>query len=198
MREISGMEQILFVNACVREGSRTRKLAEHLLENLTGNVLEVNLEQDKITPMDRTALMTRDEAVKTRNFDHPMLRYARQFAEADTVVIAAPYWDLSFPALLKIYLEQITVSGVTFRYNEQGIPESLCRVKRLLYVTTAGGPIYRDFGFAYVEALAGGFFGIPEVVCFKAEGLDIIGADVNGILAKAKSGIDLWIGEKST
>lgn len=192
------MEQILFVNACVREQSRTRELAKHLLDKLEGAVTEVDLDQGKITPLDRSALAKRDEAVKNKNYDHPMLHYANQFARADTVVVAAPYWDLSFPALLKVYLEQITVSGVTFRYNEQGIPVSLCRAKRLLYVTTAGGPIHWDFGFPYMEALARGFFGIQEVVCFKAEGLDIIGADITEILARTKREIDHWIREKST
>ena len=192
------MEQILFINACVREESRTRELAGHLLGQLKGAIIEVNLDQERLIPMDRAMLMMRDEAVKSRNFGHPMLRYAEQFAEADTIVIAAPYCDLSFPALLKAYLEQITVSGVTFRYTEQGVPESLCQAKRLFFVTTAGGSIQWDFGFSYVEALARGFFGVPEIVCFKAERLDIIGADVDGILAQAKSSVDRWISEKST
>ena len=41
-----------------------------------------------------------------------MFRYARQFAEAEEIVIAAPFWDLSFHAKLKIYLGQITISGL--------------------------------------------------------------------------------------
>ena len=36
------------------------------------------------------------------------------------IVIAAPYWDLSFPAVLKTYLEQINVLGVTFDYSDDG------------------------------------------------------------------------------
>lgn len=191
------MEQILFVNACVREKSRTRKLAEHLLSQLEGAITEIDLDQEKIAPLDQTTLAMRDEVVRSKDLDHPMLRYAKQFAQADTIVVAAPYWDLAFPALLKAYLEQITVSGVTFHYNEQGIPVSLCRAKQLLYVTTAGGPIHWDFGFSYVEALAQGFFGVPETICFKAEGLDIVGADVDGILEQAKHTIDRWIRGKS-
>lgn len=105
------------------------------------------------------------------------------FANADTVVIAAPYYDLSFPAMLKQYFEQINVLGLTFTYSETGTPKGLCKAKDLYYVTTAGGPIISDeFGFGYVKALAKCFYGIENVYQIKAEGLDIIGADVEAIL----------------
>ena len=118
-----------------------------------------------------------------------MFRWARQFSEADVIVLAAPYWDLMFPAKVRAYLEEVTVAGITFQYNEDGIPQGLCKAKRLIYVTTAGGPIIYNFGFEYVKALAQGFFGISDVRMFKAEGLDIQGADVNQIMERAKNEI---------
>ena len=36
------------------------------------------------------------------------------------------YWDLSFPAALKIYIEHAAVMGVTFHYTEEGRCEGLC------------------------------------------------------------------------
>lgn len=58
-------------------------------------------------------------------------------------------------------------------------------------MTTAGGPIEeRNFGFEYVKALAQMFYGIPEVMCFTAEGLDIVGADVAAIMDAAKKAIN--------
>ena len=99
-----------------------------------------------------------------------------------------------FPAVLKTYLENITVSGITFQYSEEGRPQSLCKAKTLYYVTTAGGFIEQnDFGFSYVEALAQNFFGINELYRYAAEGLDIFGADVETIMRKAK----VEIGEAS-
>ena len=47
----------------------------------------------------------------------------------------------------------------------------------------------QDFGFDYVKALATGFFEINNVSFFSAEGLDIYGADVAGIMEKAKENI---------
>ena len=119
-----------------------------------------------------------------------MFDWARQFAQADAIVLAAPYWDLLFPTKVRAYLEEITVSGITFRYGTDGIPQSLCKARRLIYVTTAGGPIVHNFGFAYVEALVKTFFGIEDVRLVKAEGLDIWGADVRAIMEQAKNEIE--------
>ena len=132
----------------------------------------------------------RNRAVQENDFSDPAFDAAKEFAAADGIVIAAPYWDLMFPAVLKSYLEHITVSGITFRYSDQGRPVSLCRAKKLYYVTTAGGFIgAHDFGFSYVEALAKNFFGIREIHRYAAEGLDIFGTDVEQIMSKAKAEI---------
>ncbi len=183
---------ILFINACVRDNSRTAELAKVLLDGLGGEVREIDLRNEIIQPLDAESLSLRDSLVMEHNTEHPMLRYAGDFAEADTVVIAAPFWDLSFPSLLKIYLEAVTVVGITFRY-ENNAPLGLCRSDRLFYVTTAGGPIFKDFGFSYVKELAESLYGIKQTKCFRAEGLDIVGADVDGIMKKAKSEIKEWL-----
>ena len=77
--------------------------------------------------VDEAFLEKRDRLLREGDFDNPVFAYARQFAQADEIIIAAPFWDLSFPAVLKSYLEQINVVGITFRYTPEGIPEGLCR-----------------------------------------------------------------------
>lgn len=181
------MDNILYINACCREISRTGELAQYLLSKLSGNVQEINLYEEKISPLNAKLLEDRDNLLQDGKTDDDMFAFARQFAEADTIVIAAPYWDLMFPSVLKVYLENITVCGVTFRYSDKGIPQSLCKATKLYYVTTAGGFIGdNNFGFDYVRALAKGFFDIENVSCLSAEGLDIYGADVDDIMKKAK------------
>ena len=102
--------------------------------------------------------------------------------------MAAPYWDGSFPSLLKIYMEAVTVCGVTFRYSEEGVPIGLCRAKRLIYVTTSGGPlVYDAAGYGYIRHPCTEFYGIQDVRLVKAEGLDIVGADVQAIMADAEN-----------
>ena len=184
------MKNILFINACCRENSRTNELAQHLLDKLNGQVEAVNLYEENIKPVDAHLLSKRDNLLKNGKTDDEMFSLANQFAAADTIVIAAPYWDLMFPSVLKVYLENITVCGVTFRYSEKGIPQSLCKAEKLYYVTTAGGYIgENNFGFDYIKALAVGFFGISDVRFFSAEGLDIYGADAEMIMQKAKDNI---------
>ena len=152
---------ILFINACVRGESRTKRLAEKLLEKLNRPVEEVRLEDISFPVANEDFLGMRDRLVSEGSFDNPVFDLARQFSEAETIVIAAPYWDLSFPASLKQYFEQVNVVGITFRYTEEGIPEGLCKADRIFYVSTAGG-IYvpTEFGFGYVKALAQGYYGI--------------------------------------
>ena len=184
------MEKVLFINACFRPCSRTLELAETLLQKLNGHVQEVRLQEMQMPVLDLEGMQKRTQAAQAQDYSDPVFDVAKQFAAADIIVIAAPYWDLMFPAVLKVYLENITVSGITFRYSAQGRPESLCKVKELYYVTTAGGFIgQNDFGFSYVKALAENFFDIKEIHRYAAEGLDIFGADTEEIMTKVKAEI---------
>ena len=165
-------------------------MAQEVLKKLDGCVEEENLYEASIVNLDRKGMEKRDQAQQAQDFSDPDFALARQFSTADVIVIAAPYWDLMFPAVLKSYLENITVCGITFRYSDHGRPESLCKAKKLYYVTTAGGFIgENDFGFSYVKALAQNFFGIADIHRYSAEGLDIFGADPEAILQKAKRAI---------
>ena len=180
---------VLYVNSCVRPSSRTDELARCLLEKEKNTYIqEVNLQKEHITGLDLEALNHRDDCAAKGRLDDEIFSYARQFARADEIVISAPYWDLLFPASLRSYIERICVVGLTFAYTESGMPKSLCRAKKLTYVTTAGGFIGdRHLGFEYIKTIANVFFGIEDVRLVKAEGLDIQGADVNGIMKEAKS-----------
>ena len=175
---------ILFINACVRENSRTLVLAKNILSEMSGAVIEVNLNQENIVPLNRELLEKRERLLNDENKNDPMFYYARQFAEADEIVIAAPFWDLSFPAILKAYMEQITVSGITFEYIN-GRPYGLCKAKNLTYVTTSGGPIFADFGYEYIKALAKNFYGISETKAYRAMNLDVNMIAAEDVLTKA-------------
>ena len=181
---------LLFLNACVRSDSRTKRLADCLLDALRAPVTELRLADMPYPVTDAAFLNRRDQLLAEKAYDDPMFALARQFAEADEIVLAAPFWDLSFPASVKAYFEQINVVGVTFRYTPEGIPEGLCRAKRLIYVTTAGGTFFPgEYGFGYIEALARNFYGIPDVQLVQATGLDIDGAPVEEILCACEAEI---------
>ena len=209
------MKKVLLINACARPESRTYRLARYVLEQLKPagekespeagekmrqeaegekiQVEEVKLYEEKqLLPLNNERLEERNGCIAAGDFSAELFRYARQFAQADEIVIAAPYWDLLFPAVLRTYLEQVTVTGVTFYYTPEGIPKGFCKASRIIYVMTAGGPVGDyNFGFDYVKALAGTFYGIQEAICVKAENLDIVGADPEKILQETMNTVTL-------
>ena len=181
---------VLLINACARPGSRTLPLAKKAAEKLSSDVQTLDLYAEGLAPLSNTELEKRNSFIAENDYSDEMFRFAKQFKNADSIVIAAPYWDMSFPAALKCYIEAICVNGLTFRYTEQGVPEGLCRAERLVYVTTAGGYIpENNFGYDYIRCLCTELFGIRQTVCVKAEGLDILGADIEGILSAAEDEI---------
>ena len=183
-------KSVLFINACVRKESRTERLAKKLLSKLNSPVEERRLHEISFPVVNDDFLNMRDRLISEQDFSNPVFDLARKFSEAETIVIAAPYWDLSFPAALKQYFEQINVVGITFRYTEDGIPVGMCRADSLYYVTTAGGSyVPEEFGFGYVKSLAQNFYGISKVRKIEAVGLDLYGADVEAIMQSSEAAI---------
>lgn len=175
----------LFVNACMRgEASRTLALCREYLEGVE-DVVEVDLAELGLKPFDAAMVAYRSEKQQVEEWDDPIFALSRQFAEADDIVVGAPYWDLSFPAALKIYLEHVSVCECTFHYTEDARCEGICKARTLTYITTSGGSVEgANFGYEYLCGIAK-MFGIPETRFVAAEGLDIVGIDVEAQLDKA-------------
>lgn len=184
------MKKILYVDANVnRKVSRTERLAQALLDRIVGpddELLTLVLEDERLAPLTGEEVTLRANMCKADDFSDPIFDYAAQFAEMDEIVIAAPYWDFSFPSMLKVYFELLCAQGVTFCYSPEGVPTGLCKAKRMFYVTTAGGYVGEwDYGFDQAKAICQLYFGVPECTCFKAEGLDIVTNDVEAIMNAA-------------
>lgn len=178
---------ILYVNACARRESRTDELARELLSRIGGRYIERRLGDEPLLALSEERLSCRTERIAEGNYDDPIFAYAKEFAAADKIVISAPFWDLSFPAILKLYIENIYVTGIVSKYGENGVPEGLCRASALYYVTTAGGPYNPKYSYDYINELCRVYFGIQNVRLFKAEMLDIVGNDAAKILLDAKN-----------
>lgn len=195
------MSEILYIDACVRrERSRTRKLAVRFLEEYeqshrSDRIHHLDLTRMELMPQTTEVLRERDRLWRAGRLGDPMFNLARQFAAADKLVIAAPFWDLGFPALLKIYLERISVNKITFGYGADGGLLGLCRAERLLYITTRGGDYSQpdtaplEMGARYVEALCR-MYGIGQFRLLCAEGLDDVRNDPARLMERAMERAD--------
>lgn len=173
------MKRVLFVDCCIRrEESRTKKIASHFLNELKNNggyeIDTICLMDEGISYLSGDFFEEREKLLKSKQLDHPRFQYARDFASYDKIVVAAPFWDLSFPALLKAYIENLCVEGITFQCDETGC-FGTCKADNMLYITTRGdnftdSPL--EMGSRYMEAMCI-FFGIDTYDCIAAEGLDL-------------------------
>lgn len=185
------MAEILVVNACVRgEESRTERLMRAFVEALCAQlpgarVTVQDLPSMGLQPVDRETLSRKERLCDAFAWDDPYLAPAAAFQHADAVVIAAPYWDMSFPAILKIWVENMYVRNLTFRYVDDK-PVGLCRGQEAVYITTAGSPVgENDWGTGYIRAVMS-MLGILHFSAIKAEALDMAGSDVEAIVAAAE------------
>jgi len=187
------MKKVLFVDCCIRrEHSRSKQLADFFLSELhkTGEfeIETLCLMDENLSYFSEGFFLQREELLAEGKLDHPRFRYAHQFAQADKIVIAAPFWDLSFPALLKVYIENLCVDSITFHTDEHGL-HGLCKADHMVFLT-ARGAFYTDSpleqGSRYLEQMAG-FFGIEKYDCVAAEGLDIGAWPVEELMDKAKA-----------
>lgn len=184
----------LAIDACIRaEESRTKKLLDEVLR-FEDDVTVHHLSEMGLLPFDRELLDERDALLAEGKRDAARFDLAHEFANADRMIVAAPFWDLSFPSIFKVYIEHISVEGITFGVVPTGSLRGLCKARDLVYLTTRGGN-YADspleLGVYSMRAMAE-FFGIERFHAVAVDGLDL-GGDVEGKLDAAKQEIcDLW------
>lgn len=180
------MSKVLYIKADIKnEGeSRTFKVSDKFVEEYKKNnpkdeVIVLDLYEegiDFLRPDDLGKLFAlKDEESK----NNPILKYAYQFAEADKYVIASPMWNLSIPAILKAYIDYVSVTGITFKYTAEG-PVGLLKDKKAVHIVSRGGEYANapyEMGDRYLRTILG-FFGISEIETIAVENLDVIGVNV--------------------
>ncbi len=184
--------QVLYIDSCIRgPESRTRRLAESFLEVLEERggfaVDRLTLMEEPLVPLTGDFFKQRERLLEAGELDHPRFRYAHQFAGAGRVIVAAPFWDLSVPALLKIYIENISVQGITFDMDTvKGLLYGICRAEKLCFLTTRGGA-YEDSpletGIPFMRNLTA-FFGIEGFDSVAVDALDLLFEPPESLLAR--------------
>lgn len=183
------MKKLLLIDCCIRkEESRTKRIMDAFLSAVPDDcaVEHLVLTEENLAPLTGDFFAQRQRLLENHDYTHPRFRYAKQFAAADIIVIAAPFWDLAFPALLKIYIEQVSLDGITFGADATGLV-GLCRATDMVFLTARGGFYTGDaleMGSRYLDALHT-FFGIGRYRCIAADGMDVAGFDAKAALEKA-------------
>lgn len=187
------MSKVLYIKANIKpEGaSRTFKVSDAFIESYKNQhpedeIITLDLYEEQIDFL-RPAQLNELFGPKTEESkNHPILKYAYQFQEADKYVFAAPMWNLSIPAILKAYIDYISVSGITFKYTAEG-PIGLCHDKKVIHIVARGGEYDNkpyEMGDRYLRTILG-FFGITDVSTISIENLDAMGTDVEAVVNEA-------------
>lgn len=172
--------KLLIVDCCISqrgEASRTRRLLRAYVESFCRSHPDVETETVtpetllSLQPFDPAMLDERDALASVQAWDAPVYDLARQFRAADAVAVAAPFWDLSYPAALRTYIEYISANGLTYHYDAAGCHGD-CAAGHLVYLTSCGDVEREDsVGVIHWRQLAA-MFGIPQFDYVFAGGLD--------------------------
>jgi len=150
------MKKLVVIDACIRgEESRTRRLAEPIIASLAKRyeIQRFDLTQMPMEPLTPKTYAERAAGV----IPQWALEAAKTLAEADRLMVVAPFWDMSFPAVLKVFFEHTSLFDITFTDNGRSCV-GLCKCEKVLYVTTRGMNIPtgdpREQGTTYLHALS--------------------------------------------
>ena len=156
----------------MRAGSRTQIIAAPIIEELRKryNVETIDLTKTLYPIADNNTLEDRNQGIVPQ--EHVAL--AKKIAAADRIVIAAPFWDMSFPSALKVFFENMSLFGVTFDSNDKEC-YGLCKAEKVMYITTRGMDISTgdplEQATPYIKALSY-LWGWGELTVISAQNMD--------------------------
>ncbi|WP_415319303.1 FMN-dependent NADH-azoreductase [Clostridium perfringens] len=189
------MSKVLYIKANIKnEGeSRTFKVSDSFVEEYKKNnpedeIITLDLYKENIDFLRADDLGKLFGPKDEESKNNSILKYAYQFADSDKYIIAAPMWNLSFPAILKAYIDYVSVSGITFKYTAEG-PVGLLNNKKAVHIVSRGGGYDNspyEMGDRYLRAILG-FFGIKDIETIAIDNLDVMGVNVE---KKVEEGIE--------
>lgn len=98
-----------------------------------------------------------------------------QFISADKYIFVTPFWNFSYPPVMKAYLDAVSVAGKSFRYTENGQPVGLLTDKKAVHIQARGGFYSEDpaaeleMGHRHLQVMMN-FFGVPSFEGLFVEG----------------------------
>jgi len=89
----------------------------------------------------------------------------KEMKESDVIVMGIPIYNFSVPGSVKAYIDLISRTGVTFKYNDMGQVTGLIGDKKVYIIVASGGTPFRsevDFVSDYMKHIFS-FWGITDV-----------------------------------
>lgn len=166
------MKRLFYIDSCLRYGSNTKRIADALIDRLSERyeVETVKLSDYDFPVVKNGILNDRNNGIVPEEY----VNIARKIAAADRLVISAPFWDMSFPSALKVFLENMSLFNVTFASNEKEC-YGLCKAEKVLYITTRGMNINTgddmEQATPYIKAI-GKLWGLGELNVVSAQNMD--------------------------
>ena len=166
------MKRLFYIDSCLRYGSNTKKIADALIDRLSERyeVETVKLSDYDFPVVKNGILNDRNNGIVPEEY----VNIARKIAAADRLVISAPFWDMSFPSALKVFLENMSLFNVTFASSEKEC-YGLCKAEKVLYITTRGMNIKTgdvlEQATPYIKAISK-LWGLGELHVIAAENMD--------------------------
>lgn len=166
------MDKLIFIDCTMREESRTRKIAMPLVEELGKryDIETIRLDGAGFPAVGSRILHDRDNGIVPEEY----AEMSRRIAAADRLVIAAPFWDMSFPSALKVFFENMSLFHITFDSDNTHC-YGLCKCQKVLYITTRGMNIHTgdplEQATPYIRALSA-LWGLGELHVISAENMD--------------------------
>ncbi|MCY6369448.1 FMN-dependent NADH-azoreductase [Clostridium ganghwense] len=184
-----------------------RKFVNHFLAKNTDYVVEeLDLYNEDIPEVNHKLFKNRAETVSGAEYDALSEEDKRavdrinvlcdQFLSADTYVVAAPMWSVSFPARLKRYVDCIVLNNKVIKISQEEVTGLLNDKERdMVYVQSSGGVYPKLFsgnfnhGVDYFHDIFK-FLGISKFEKILVQGVDMEDVGKDEAISRAYDDID--------
>ena len=130
---------VLVILAHPGQGSFNHAIAETAIQTLTvngHNVIFHDLYREGFNPE-----LSYDEIAEDEKIPDEIIKYCKELAEAEGIIVVHPNWWGQPPAILKGYVDRIFRPGVAYEFDEgddgEGVPRGLLKAKAAVVFNTS-------------------------------------------------------------
>lgn len=203
---------ILYITASSKDESLStskqvgKKFLEKLQENINAEITTLDLYNDFIPLPKAKYFTTRASLVSGEYLENlsssekkdisRMEELTENFLAADVIIIATPMWSISFPSVLKQYIDCICLNNKLISITEDEVKGLLTNKKRaMVYIQTSGGDYpailsrVTNHGLTYMKDLFN-FLGIYLFIPLLVEGTEQKGIGIDKAVNKTYEKFD--------